>query len=309
MKLENLVGRRFGRLVVDSFIESRNQKRWWLCKCDCGNMCEVQTCLLTNRSTQSCGCLQKERTSQARREDLTGKTFNGIYVVSMSEKKTSGLIHWNCICHCGNSFVVSGKNLKRGNTKSCGCERYNKAHDRFLDLTGKQYNNLIVKQFVGDRKHKRYVWRCECLLCGGTCDVSTNNLRSGHTTSCGCHVSIAETIIATILDEHKIIYQKQKSFIGCINKKKLRFDYYLPEYGIAIEYDGEFHYRNLKDLNNDVSYQQNNDAIKTHYCDENDIILLRIPYWEKDNIESILNDWLFLYSDEEADSSDAGLSA
>lgn len=71
------------------------------------------------------------------------------------------------------------------------------------------------------------------------------------------------------------------------------FDFYLPMYNMAIEYDGEFHYRQIPGFN-DLPSQQHRDEIKTQYCEENDIILLRIPYWDKDNIESILKEWLFL---------------
>ena len=94
-----------------------------------------------------------------------------------------------------------------------------------------------------------------------------------------------------------------------MNKKKLRFDFYLQDYGVAIEYDGEFHYNKIESRGNDLDYQVNNDKIKTEYCDSNDIILLRIPYWEKDNIESILSEWLNIDSAEEANSSSTGLSA
>lgn len=304
---ESLVGKRFGRLVVESFSCSRNQSRWWMCRCDCGNKCEVQTRLLNNGSTKSCGCLQKERTSQTKLEDLTGKVFNDIYVVSISDKK-SGRVHWNCICHCGNQFIASAKNLKSGNTKSCGCTRYNKTHDRFTDLTGKIYNNLLVKKFIEKDGHK-YIWQCECLLCGKICNVESINIKNGHTTSCGCRISKKEFEIAQILDQYNIRYQQQKKFIGCKNKKHLRFDFYLPDYGIAVEYDGEFHYNGVENSGNNLSYQQNNDAIKTQYCEDNDIVLLRIPYWDKDNIEAILSDWLFLNGEENANFSDVCLSS
>ena len=58
---------------------------------------------------------------------------------------------------------------------------------------------------------------------------------------------------------------------------------------------------NWNDTEEDFAERQRRDAIKTKYCEENDIILLRIPYWEKENIESILSDWLFLNEDERND--------
>lgn len=59
----DLTGQRFGKLMVikeAGFVEKadRRQSRVWLCKCDCGNSCEVQHTYLTNGDTKSCGCMR-----------------------------------------------------------------------------------------------------------------------------------------------------------------------------------------------------------------------------------------------------------
>lgn len=56
----NLVGQRFGRLVVASFAFSRNAT-FWNCLCDCGGSSVVRAALLRNGSTKSCGCGSKEQ--------------------------------------------------------------------------------------------------------------------------------------------------------------------------------------------------------------------------------------------------------
>lgn len=76
------------------------------------------------------------------------------------------------------------------------------------------------------------------------------------------------------------------------------FDIYLPDYNIAIEYDGEQHYwpvirRGMKsnqDAVNSYEVTVRHDAIKTEYCKTHGIPLIRIPYWEADNMESFLFD-------------------
>ena len=55
--------------------------------------------------------------------DLTGKRFGRLTVLSLSYKKNHHH-YWDCQCDCGNKKDVSGQQLKRGHTKSCGC--YNK---------------------------------------------------------------------------------------------------------------------------------------------------------------------------------------
>ena len=32
--------------------------------------------------------------------------------------------HWKCECECGNIAIVDGTRLRSGNTKSCGCGKY-----------------------------------------------------------------------------------------------------------------------------------------------------------------------------------------
>jgi hypothetical protein len=68
MKKIDLVGERYGRLVVEEFSHSSRQKRIWKCVCDCGNETFVDTARLRNGHTQSCGCLQKEGARKGIRE-------------------------------------------------------------------------------------------------------------------------------------------------------------------------------------------------------------------------------------------------
>lgn len=54
---KDLVGQRFGKLVVIKNLFNKNAKQ---CKCDCGNVIDVQTNNLINGNTQSCGCLKSK---------------------------------------------------------------------------------------------------------------------------------------------------------------------------------------------------------------------------------------------------------
>lgn len=56
---------------------------------------------------------------------------------------------------------------------------------RFIDLTGQVFERLTVVEHVGfDKKHSA-LWSCQC-SCGKSCIISSDNLRSGNTKSCGC---------------------------------------------------------------------------------------------------------------------------
>ena len=59
----------------------------------------------------------------------------------------------------------------------------------FLDLTGKRFGKLyVVEQAetrIQGRGRRQVYWKCRC-DCGNEIEVQANNLRSGHTISCGC---------------------------------------------------------------------------------------------------------------------------
>lgn len=57
----DITNQRFGRLVtIKRVIPEGETKNKWLCKCDCGNQCLVETSELRNGRVKSCGCLKKE---------------------------------------------------------------------------------------------------------------------------------------------------------------------------------------------------------------------------------------------------------
>ena len=57
----DLIGRRFGRLVVIAETErGRDRRRRWLCACDCGNTTITDTSKLSTGNTRSCGCLHRD---------------------------------------------------------------------------------------------------------------------------------------------------------------------------------------------------------------------------------------------------------
>lgn len=57
---KDLTRQRFGRLEVLEFAYTKDNKNYWKCRCDCGNVCYVNTASLTNGTTVSCGCKNDE---------------------------------------------------------------------------------------------------------------------------------------------------------------------------------------------------------------------------------------------------------
>lgn len=97
-----------------------------------------------------------------------------------------------------------------------------------------------------------------------------------------------EKIVEEYLKSLNIPYEKQKTFPDCRDKQKLLFDFYLPAKNLIIEYDGEQHFYPV--FGDDIfKITCKHDDIKNKFCIDNNINIIRIPYWMKKNITEIVN--------------------
>lgn len=82
-----MIGKRFGRLVVQTKTDKRNNGRIvWKCKCDCGNISYVSTTYLNNGDTRSCGCLKKELDHKHLRDEYDNKRVDGVAMHLFTDK-------------------------------------------------------------------------------------------------------------------------------------------------------------------------------------------------------------------------------
>jgi Zn ribbon nucleic-acid-binding protein/very-short-patch-repair endonuclease len=109
-----------------------------------------------------------------------------------------------------------------------------------------------------------------------------------------CRESNAEIKIRMFLGKNNIKYLPQHKFKGCKYKKPLSYDFYLVEENLCIEYDGIQHFQPIPRFGGEKAFIENQkrDGIKTNYCKDNKIKLLRIPYTEYNKIEEILEKYL-----------------
>jgi hypothetical protein len=117
-----------------------------------------------------------------KKEDLVGQKFGKLTVTSKAPSILSGKKvkrywgAWNCQCECGKIKVVKTINLKRGSTKSCGCIVLNGSTQL---LPGQKFHRLTTISYSQNK------WFCLC-ECGQSIQVSSYNLVSNNTKSCGC---------------------------------------------------------------------------------------------------------------------------
>lgn len=106
-----------------------------------------------------------------------------------------------------------------------------------------------------------------------------------------CNGSRGEERVENYLKYKGIKYITQKTFNGLKNKNNLYFDFYLPDYDLCIEFDGQLHFKSIEFFGGDLALLQNqkHDKIKNDYCINNKIKLLRIHYKDINNIEKIID--------------------
>lgn len=109
-----------------------------------------------------------------------------------------------------------------------------------------------------------------------------------------CRESKGESLIRSYLDNCNISYETQKRFKDCKDKRPLPFDFYLPDYNMCIEYDGVQHFIPVGAFGSFENHQLLlfHDTLKTEYCKNHNIVLLRISYKDYCRIDNILKDFL-----------------
>ena len=198
------------------------------------------------------------------------------------------------ICPIHGSFIITPHNhLHKRGCKECGLTRRNKSFCKTIDQFIKEsiqvhglindyskviYINSKTKVEIICKKHNKSFWQFpNNHLAGNGCPI--------------CKSSKGELSIRKCLDNFKIEYIPEKYFPKCESQYPLFFDFYLPNHNICIEYDGIQHFEPIEYWGGVKAYKSNinRDKIKNKYCYENGIKLIRIPYWEKDNIEYYLS--------------------
>lgn len=165
-----------------------------------------------------------------------------------------------------------------------------KTHEQYIKEVSEISPNIeVIERYIDCRtnilhrcKIHDYYWK-----------TRPNNILNG----CGCPVckeSKGEKNIRKWLVDNNIVFVTQKVFADCKDKLSLPFDFYLPDYNSAIEYDGEQHYEPIEFFGGQEAFKirVKHDNIKNEYCKNNGISLLRIPYFK--NVEEELNNFLFI---------------
>lgn len=290
LKRKDYTGHKFGKLtVLEMIYPSRTEKKkrtYAKCQCECGNIVVKQIDVLKrsekNHIEISCGCYK-----QYKGENVIGQKFGKLLALKYIDNDFNKV---ECMCDCGIITVVSRQSLLSGHTKSCGClQRETAKLIKTIDYSSYEAPNNI--SFISPHKQNKkgqWLWLCKCGICGDVFLELPARILNGHTKSCGKHKhSIRELFIEKILQENNIQYTREYTIDSCKHINKLHFDFAIFKENnlhALIEYDGEQHYRVVEHFGGEKGFinTQQRDISKNKYCNDNNLRLVRLPYYLSD---------------------------
>lgn len=173
---------------------------------------------------------------------IIGERFGKLTVLSFDHRDSFSGTYWLCECDCGEHVIVRKDVLRRGDKTSCGCERCETTRNR---LIGQRYGRLTVVEYDHERYRPGKIrWICRC-DCGNYISVSSGDLSSGHTTSCGCyrHERLVERASTHRMSDTRLYKIWAGMLKRCENENSVNYDRYGGR-GIFV-YDAWHHFEDF----------------------------------------------------------------
>lgn len=195
----------------------------------------------------------------------------------------STLIRIICLLH--GEFIQKPSNHLRGQgCPYCGGTK-RKTTSQFIEESNNIHNNLYDYSLTSYHNNKTKV-KVICSIHGMFEVAPKLHLRG---IGCpGCKRSKGENAIASFLTSNNIKFTVQETLIP--TNRKLRFDFWLPDFNCVIEYDGIQHFEPVERFGGIEAFNKttNCDSIKNQFCIDNEIDIIRISYKQYKDVSNIL---------------------
>lgn len=198
----------------------------------------------------------------------------------------------------GYKGFISAANIKSGKGMSRFDVRINKKY-YIENVNVWAFQNGIDStclEFDDTKQYKRQSLRFRC-GCGNEFVTSIASFQNGKLQCdiCANRISSLEKKFRKYLDDNKYSYIYQYSLNDCRDVLPLPFDFFLKDYNILVEIDGQGHYYpcNFNQISQEKAIKtfeitKKHDKIKTKYCLDANKKLIRIPYWLFDKNDSFI---------------------
>ena len=266
-----------------------------------GSIIERKSCYKCSREMAG---LKKWRRTEKERHDLLYNRVvekceeNGYELLTPFESDFmyKSYIQYRCPKH-GIKQIRVGNLLSGKKCSDCNLEnarkRYQLSKEEVFEQARLVGSNILNPEEYVNNTTKNLI--AICPRCGKEFITSLKNLTQHGGQSCpDCtrKESIGERKVRQYLEEKSIRFKQEKWFSDCRDINPLPFDFYLPDQNCCIEFDGKQHYCDNHYFRHGVSKTKDHDGIKTKYCEMNNIKLIRIPYWNINKIDILLNNEL-----------------
>ena len=189
------------------------------------------------------------------------------------------------ICDKGHRISMSFKHFKAGHRCPICAGTAKFSYEYVRDYIASFGYTLLSTEYIN-------VYQKLDVMCdkGHAYQVNFHNFRTGYRCPI-CNESKGERAISNILNKYGIDYIRQYRFDNCKIVFPLPFDFYLPEYDLLIEYDGKQHFEPIEVFGGIEYFKtvKNHDQMKNMYCGLANKKLLRIPYFNNDIENTIIN--------------------
>ena len=252
-------------------------------QCQCGNIFKRTWGNMQKFKSFDCPRCIKQRRAQKECKDFGSVRSlfleNNLKLLSTEAQYENNETKLKAVTQDGYKVSISYGNLLNGKKPTILGLSYNKEFfDYNMDLWLK--NNHVECEYIGvsDIKKKRILCRC---CCGNTFSAEYIDVARGRKVRCSvCTKQQSHYSLLTEqwLIDNNIVYVKEKRYRNCKDKQSLPFDFYLVDFNILIEVDGEQHFNDNSLYSSPLI--QYHDSIKDKFCLDNHIKLIRIPYWK-----------------------------
>lgn len=277
--------------VLDTYINS-HAKVSVKCNID-GHIWKVQPySLLNGRGCPKCGKVYS----------MSHEEFVDEMKLINNQIEITGIYHSlnkkiNVKCNVdGHTWLASPQQLLRGDMcpvcrRNQQSERQKKPHDTFVkEMKDINPNIEIVGKYVSSSI--KILVRCK--LDNNEWLVTPNNLLKG--SSCPKCIknteSNGEKLLAEYFLANNIKFERQKEFDDLVGLRggKLKYDFYLQKFNTLVEFDGIQHFQPVDYFGGLKVFkvQKYHDNLKDNYAKANNYNLIRIPYWEINNLNEII---------------------
>lgn len=263
-------------------------------KCDKGHVYNVRYYEFSRRGYR-CPICQKENKNKKQTISYSDiyKYINSINYKLITKKSDYIDTKHYVFVECNNNHIFKTKinSLRNGRRcKACAtiknAERQRIPYEKQKEFVESFGYELISQKEDYTNVHDKYIFKCDK---GHVYKANFSDFQQGCRCSI-CKISKGEAKVESVLKKYNIDYILQYKFDDCKFYNKLPFDFYIPSMNTCIEYDGKQHFQYVHSWGGYDEFINRliRDSIKNIYCRENKIKLIRIPYYEFENIEEIL---------------------